>query len=186
MMSPRSLRVFLLTFVVATLADPGVAQQRPAAAPFPLEEATVAQLQQWMQSGRYTSVALTRMYLDRIQALDQAGPQLSAIIEENPDALAIAADMDRERREGHVRGPLHGIPVVIKDNIDTADKMLTTAGSLALVGNYAKQDAGVVEKLRAAGAVILAKTNLSEWANFRGKNSTSGWSSRGGLTRNPY
>jgi amidase len=176
----------LLYLFLAVLAAPATAGQRAADTSFPLQEATVEQLQRWMQEGRYTSVALTRLYLDRIQALDEAGPKVNAILEVNPDALAIAADMDRERREGKVRGPLHGIPVVIKDNIDTADRMMTTAGSLALVGAPAAKDAFIVAKLRQAGAVIIAKTNLSEWANFRSSKSSSGWSGRGGQTRNPY
>lgn len=185
MIAPRT--GSLIVAVVLCLASvPAAAQQRQVAAPFPLEEATVGQLQQWMQSGRYTSVQLTRMYLDRIQALDGAGPKVNSIVEVNPDALSIAADMDRERKEGHVRGPLHGIPIVIKDNIDTGDKMLTTAGSLALMGAPAPKDSFLAAKLRQAGAVIIAKTNLSEWANFRSTKSTSGWSGRGGQTKNPY
>jgi len=148
-----------------------------------MEEFTIAQLRQKMDSGELTARRLAELFLERINMLDG---KINAIIETNPDALDIASRLDAERAAGRGRGALHGIPIVLKDNIDTADKMQTTAGSLALEGNYAKRDAGVVEKLRAAGAVILAKTNLSEWANFRGKHSTSGWSSRGGLTRNPY
>jgi len=151
-----------------------------------MEEYTIFELQQKMTSGELTARRLAEMYLERIETVDRSGPHLNAIIELNPDALTIASSLDEERRGGGTRGPLHGIPIVIKDNIDTHDQMQTTAGSLALEGNIAKRDAGLVERLRAAGAVILAKTNLSEWANFRGKNSTSGWSSRGGLTRNPY
>jgi amidase len=151
-----------------------------AAADFELEEATLADL-----SGR-SAVALTQAYLARIDALDKRGPAINSVIELNPDALAIAAELDRERAAGKVRGPLHGIPILIKDNIDTADRMHTTAGSLALSENIAARDAGVVKRLREAGAVILGKTNLSEWANFRSTHSTSGWSGRGGLTRNPY
>ncbi len=164
--------------------------QRPAAPVaaqrFALEEATITQLQGWLKSGRYTSEALTRMYLERIRQLDKRGPHLNAVIELNPDALAQAAAMDRERRAGHIRGPLHGIPIVIKDNIDTGDRMMTTAGSLALAGEPAAKDAAVVQRLREAGAIILGKTNLSEWANFRSAKSTSGWSGRGGQTRSPY
>lgn len=149
-----------------------------------LEEATIAGLQQAMSSGRATSVSITRGYLVRIANIDK---KINSVIEVNPDALAIAAWMDRERRSGQVRGPLHGIPVVLKDNIDTADKMKTTAGSLALVdAPTPKRDAFIVSRLRAAGAVILGKTNLSEWANFRDNDSISGWSGRGGQTRNPY
>ena len=139
-----------------------------------------------MQNGQYTSRAITQMYLDRIEAIDKNGPKLNAVIEINPDALTIADAMDQERKDGKIRGPLHGIPVLIKDNIDTADKMSTSAGSLALADNKATQDAFIVKKLRDAGAVILGKTNLSEWANFRSTRSTSGWSSRGGQTSNPY
>lgn len=151
-----------------------------------MEEWTIPELQRKLTSGKLTARSLAEMYLGRIVAIDQGGPRLNAVIELNPDALAIAQTLDRERREGHVRGPLHGIPILLKDNIDTCDRMTTTAGSLALQGSVPLQDAFLVERLRAAGALILGKTNLSEWANFRGKNSTSGWSSRGGLTCNPY
>ncbi|MFP2927501.1 amidase [Pyxidicoccus sp. 3LG] len=158
-----------------------------AATPFELEEATVADLQAAMKSGKDTAHGLAERYLARIQALDRAGDlPLLSVIELNPDALAIAAALDKERKEKGPRGPMHGIPVLIKDNIATADRMQTTAGSLALVGAVPKRDAFVVEKLRAAGAVILGKTNLSEWANFRSSKSTSGWSARGGQCRNPY
>ncbi len=139
-----------------------------------------------MQSGRESAATLTRKYLARIAALDRGGPKLNSVIELNPDALAIARELDAERRAKGPRGPLHGIPVLLKDNIDTHDRMKTTAGSLALVGSHPLQDATVTRKLREAGAVILGKTNLSEWANFRGNKSTSGWSGRGGQTRNPY
>ena len=166
--------------------------------PFRVEEATVLDLQEKMAAGDLTSEQITQMYLDRIAEIDGLGNptaaeaqklggiNLNSIIELNPDALAIARERDRERAAGKLRGPLHGIPIVIKDNIDTADKMMTTAGSLALVGNHAKQDAFIVAKLREAGAVLLGKTNLSEWANFRSTRSTSGWSGRGGQTKNPY
>jgi amidase len=153
---------------------------------FAYAEATINDLQAQMQSGKLSSEALTQAYLDRIAAIDKAGPKLNAVIELNPDALAIAKQMDDERKTGKLRGPLHGIPVLIKDNIDTADKMQTTAGSLVLEGNIAKQDAFIVQKLREAGAVLLGKTNLSEWANFRSTASCSGWSSRGGQTKCPY
>lgn len=150
----------------------------------PIEEIGVGELQAAMEGGKTSSRQITQAYLSRIKIVDK---KINSIIEVNPDALAIAAEMDRERRAGKVRGPLHGIPVVIKDNIDTADKMKTTAGSLALVDAPApKQDAFIVKKLREAGAVIIAKTNLSEWANFRDDSSISGWSGRGGQTRNPY
>jgi amidase len=151
-----------------------------------LAERSVADLQRAMTSGSLTARAVAEAYLTRIGAVDRAGPALNSIIELNPDALAIAEALDRERREKGPRGPLHGIPVLVKDNIDTADRMRTSAGSLALAGSIAPRDAFVVEQLRAAGAVILGKTNLSEWANFRSTRSTSGWSSRGGQTRNPY
>ena len=149
-------------------------------------EAGVAELQAAMTRGSLTSQALTTHYLSRIAAFDKAGPKINAIIELNPDALTIAAALDAERKAKGPRGPLHGIPVLIKDNIATADKMQTSAGSLALVGAKAPRDAFVVRQLRAAGAVILGKTNLSEWANIRSTRSTSGWSARGGQTHNPY
>ena len=153
---------------------------------FELNEATISDLQAKMASGKYSSEQLTKMYLQRIEDIDKKGHALNAVIELNPDALAIAQAMDAERKAGKVRGALHGIPILIKDNIDTADKMMTTAGSLALVGHKASKDAFIVKKLRDAGAVILGKTNLSEWANFRSSQSCSGWSSRGGQTKNPY
>jgi amidase len=153
---------------------------------FVLDEITVDELQQKMRSGEFTARFITEMYLKRIESIDNNGPTLNSVIELNPDALSIADAMDQERKDGKERGPLHGIPVLIKDNIDTADKMMTTAGALALEGNIASQDAFIVSKLREAGAVILGKTNLSEWANFRSERSESGWSSRGGQTKNPY
>ena len=152
-----------------------------------LEEATVAELQAGLGAGRWTAVDLVRRCQARIRALDQAGPKLNAVIELNPEALVLAKALDAERKAGKVRGPLHGIPVLLKDNLDTADRMKTTAGSLALADAPApKEDAFVVRRLREAGAVLLGKTNLSEWANFRSSRSTSGWSGRGGQTRNPY
>ncbi|HEY0408485.1 MAG TPA: amidase [Pyrinomonadaceae bacterium] len=154
---------------------------------FELEEATIAQLQQGMKNGRLTARSIAEKYLKRIRELDKQGPAVNAIIELNPDALRIADALDHERKAKGARGPLHGIPLLIKDNIDTADRMLTTAGSLALVGaKPPARDAFIVDRLRAAGAVILGKTNLSEWANFRSTHSTSGWSGRGLQTRNPY
>ena len=147
---------------------------------------TVAELQRGLTSGRFTAAALVRRYLKRIEEVDRRGPRLKAVLELNPDALAIAQALDRERKAKGPRGLLHGIPVLIKDNIDTHDRMTTTAGSLALAGSIAPRDSFVVDQLRAAGVVILGKTNLSEWANFRGSRSISGWSGRGGLTRNPY
>ncbi|MGB4977103.1 MAG: amidase family protein, partial [Anaerolineae bacterium] len=151
-----------------------------------MHEMTIQELQARMAAGTLTSRGLVEMYLARIAAIDRQGPTLNAIIEINPDALAIAAALDAERRQSGARGPLHGIPILLKDNIDTGDQMQTTAGSLALVGPPAPADAPLVSQLRQAGAVILGKTNLSEWANFRSSHSTSGWSSRGGQTRNPY
>lgn len=153
---------------------------------FPLEEATVETLQGAMSSGRLTAVAIAQHYLDRIYAIDRAGPSVNSVIEVNPDALSIAAQLDAERAAGKVRGPMHGIPILIKDNIDTADRMRTSAGALVLADSHAPRDAGLVTRLRDAGLVILGKTNLSEWANWRSTRSTSGWSGRGGLTRNPY
>ncbi|MEI6737638.1 MAG: amidase [Pseudomonadota bacterium] len=149
-------------------------------------ETSVAELQAAMRAGKTTSQALVRAYLQRIKAFDKSGPRINSIIEINPDAVAIARERDRERKAGKLRGPMHGIPVLLKDNIATADQMQTTAGSLALVGAKPPRDAFIVSCLRDAGAVILGKTNLSEWANFRSTRSTSGWSSRGGLTKNPY
>lgn len=153
---------------------------------FDWEELTVRDAQAAMQSGRVSARRLTEMYLERIERIDRRGAALKSVIETNPDAHSIADALDRERKAGRLRGPLHGVPVLIKDNIDTADKMLTTAGSLALVGAKPRRDAFIVERLRAAGAVIIGKTNLSEWANFRSTHSSSGWSGRGGQTRNPY
>lgn len=153
---------------------------------FALNEATIAILQQKMKSKEYTSRSITEMYLKRIEEIDKNGPKLNAVIEINKDALNMADAMDKERAAGKVRGPLHGIPVLIKDNINTGDNMRTTAGALAIADNFAKQDAFIVYKLRKAGAVLLGKTNLSEWANFRSTHSTSGWSSRGGQTKCPY
>ncbi len=153
---------------------------------FVLNEITIDALQQKMQTGALTSVSITDMYLQRIHTIDKNGPRLNAVIEINPDALAIAASLDRERKAGKIRGPLHGIPILVKDNINTGDKMMTTAGSLALNGNIAAHDAFIIQQLRDAGAVLLGKTNLSEWANFRSSRSTSGWSSRGGQTKCPY
>jgi amidase len=144
------------------------------------------EIQEQMQHGELSAVQLTQHFLRRIESIDRQGPMLNAIIEVNPDALEIAAQRDAERLRGQARGPLHGIPIVLKDNIETADHMTTTAGSLALEGHIARQDAFLVSRLREQGAVILAKANLSEWANFRSTHSVSGWSSRGGQTRNPY
>lgn len=155
-------------------------------ADFELNEITLSQLQEKMSSGKLTSEQITQKYLDRIEQVNTKGPELRAVIELNPDALKIAQEMDAERKSGKVRGALHGIPILIKDNIDTGDQMQTTAGSLALVGSPAPDDAIIVRKLRESGAVLLGKTNLSEWANFRSNKSSSGWSGRGGQVRNPF
>jgi amidase len=181
----------LVGSVVAAAIGVGLLAQRaapaaPQAPPFELQEATIAGLQQRMERGEETARSLTQKYLARIDAVDRQGPMLHSIIELNPDALAIADTLDGERRNGRVRGPLHGIPILIKDNIATGDRMLTTAGSLALANAPAPRDAFIVQRLRGAGAIILGKTNLSEWANFRSTHSSSGWSARGGQTRNPY
>jgi amidase len=153
---------------------------------FEFQDLPISAIQDRMKSGQLTSEALVNAYLARIGEIDARGPHLASVIEVNPDASAIAAALDGERKSGRVRGPLHGVPVLIKDNIDTADRMLTTAGSVALMGSKPARDSFVAAKLREAGAVILGKTNLSEWANFRSTKSTSGWSGRGGQTRNPY
>ena len=170
------------------LHAPGQSGCPPATdvAAFELDEITISQLADGMSSGKYTARAIAEKYLARIEAIDRHGPALNSVIEINPDALEIAEKLDAERKEKGSRGPLHGIPILLKDNLDTADKMMTTAGSLALVGSKPSKDSFVVQRLRAAGAVILGKTNLSEWANIRSTHSTSGWSGRGGQTKNPY
>lgn len=175
-----------LLVVAAACAAAAAAAQSPASRPFDLEEATIAGLQRRMESGQDTSRSLVDKYLARIEAIDRSGPALHSVIEINPDAQTIADRLDAERRSRGPRGPLHGIPILIKDNIATADRMMTTAGSLALAGVTPPSDAFIVGRLRDAGAVILGKTNLSEWANFRSTHSTSGWSGRGGQTKNPY
>ena len=164
----------------------GAPNQIPFAGSFELDEKTIAELQEGIRSGGLTARSIAEKYLSRITAIDKQGPRLNSVIELNPEALTIADALDAERKAKGPRGPLHGIPILIKDNIDTFDQMSTTAGSLALEGSIAPRDAFIVQKLRGAGAVILGKTNLSEWANFRSAHSTSGWSGRGGLTRNPY
>ncbi len=176
-------RNFLLASTVAALATPEIVLAKSAVA---VEELTLAEIAAAFADGRLTSRRLTQMYLDRINSLDRRGPALGAVIEINPQALDIADQLDRERQARGPRGPLHGVPVLIKDNIETADRMMTTAGSLALDGWYAPKDAPLVARLRVGGAIILGKTNLSEWANFRSTHSSSGWSGRGGQTRNPY
>ncbi len=169
--------------------DPGARPDDGPASPdaaFELEEVTITELGRQMAAGERTSREITRLYLDRIEAVDRQGPNLRSVIETNPDALQIAEQLDRERAAGNVRGPLHGIPILLKDNIATADRTTTTAGSLALEGSIPQQDAFVAAQLRRAGAVLLGKANLSEWANFRSGRSSSGWSARGGQCRNPY
>ncbi len=154
--------------------------------PFDLEETTISELIDGYKSGKFTIRSVIEKYISRINELDKNGPAVNSVIELNPDALKIADELDKELKEKGVRGPLHGIPILIKDNIDTADKMETTAGSLALLGSKPIKDSFVAQQLRKAGAIILGKTNLSEWANMRSTHSTSGWSGRGGLTKNPY
>lgn len=194
---PLNRRSFLKTGVVGGLVasawpvatrgqTPGPTAAKGSGDSFPWAEATIDRLAAAMASGATTALTVVEQYLARIEALDRRGPALSSVIEINPDGRVIAAALDRERKERGPRGPLHGIPVLIKDNIDTADRMATTAGSLALLGSHPPVDSFVVRQLRRAGAVILGKTNLSEWANIRSTRSTSGWSGRGGLTRNPY
>ena len=178
----------------ASLAFPAFSHAAHAAAgnsaggvtPFELDEITIAELQEGMRSGKFTSRGLANRYLARIAEIDKTGPSLNSVIELNPEVLAIADQLDAERKSKGPRGPLHGVPVLIKDNIGTADKMMTTAGSLALAGFTPAHDSGVARRLRQAGALILGKTNLSEWANFRSSHSSSGWSGRGGQTHNPY
>jgi amidase len=169
--------------LTACKSTPTQESNTPSASPFELEELSIADLSAGLKSGRWTSRKLVELYLSRIDAMNHKGPMLGSVIETNPDALSIADALDKAAAP---RGPLHGIPILIKDNIDTADKMSTSAGSLALEHSHPTKDSAVAERLRAAGAVILGKTNLSEWANIRSTHSISGWSGRGGLTRNPY
>src|SRR5271169_2192749 len=202
--SSASRRKFLQTALTAggtAALYPALSAGRVVAAPgesappdvkaFELEEITIPELQEGMKSGKFTARSLVEKYLERIDDVDtprkdKRGPAVNAIIELNPDAHSIADALDQERKAKGPRGPMHGIPVLIKDNIDTADGMMTTAGSLALVGAKPPKDSFVAQRLREAGAVILGKTNPSEWANFRSSHSTSGWSGRGGQTNNPY
>jgi Asp-tRNA(Asn)/Glu-tRNA(Gln) amidotransferase A subunit family amidase len=179
------LQLGLVSGLLAIILGTATATAAPARPP-EVAEASVSELQSAMSRGAMTSQQLVTMYLARIKSIDKAGPKINSIIELNPDAKTIAADLDRERKSKGPRGPLHGIPVLLKDNIATVDRMQTSAGSLALLGQPAAKDAFIVQKLRNAGAVILGKTNLSEWANIRSTRSTSGWSARGGLTKNPY
>lgn len=175
------------TYIAAVTNPLSVPLAKPESPPaFDLEELTITDLQQGLQSGKYTSRELVEKYSDRITDIDKKGPGLYSVIEMNPDAERIAVALDRERKEKGPRSPLHGIPILLKDNIDTQDRMMTTAGSLALVGAKPQRDAFIAQRLREAGAVILGKTNLSEWANFRSTKSSSGWSGRGGQTKNPY
>ena len=183
----RFLKAGIFSGAMAAVSPPPFSgREVPAPKDFELEEFTIRDLQAGMESGRFTARSLVETYLARIEEIDKHGPRLNSVIELNPDALAIAGELDRERKARGPRGPLHGIPVLIKDNLATHDRMMTTAGSLALVGSIPPKDSFVVKRLREAGAVILGKTNLSEWANIRSSHSTSGWSGRGGLTRNPY
>lgn len=199
--SELSRRKFLQSSVLAgvmgssaAVAMPGPRRVKTKPAPpthitvkfFELDEVTIMALQEGMKSGKFTARDITEKYLARINAIDKQGPAINSMIEINPDALSIADNLDKERKAKGPRGPMHGIPVLIKDNIGTHDRMMTTAGSLALLGSVPLQDAFVVKRLREAGAILLGKTNLSEWANIRSGHSTSGWSGRGGLTRNPY
>ncbi len=186
MISPSLRTILLATLLTSTLYAAISAAQSATPDPKNYNEMTVAQLEALMASGKLTSVKLTDYYIDRILALDQSGPGVNAVIELNPDALNIAKQMDKLRQKGIILGPMHGIPVLLKDNVDTGDMMQTSAGSFALVGHPALQDSTVAANLRAGGAVILGKTNLSEWANFRSFESISGWSGRGGQTNNPY
>jgi amidase len=180
----------ILTSISPVEAQPAHKRDSQAAStnlpPFELSELSIGQLRRGLQSGRFTARSLVGSYLARIEAIDKRGPAIHSVIEVNPDALTLAGQSDEERHSGGALGPLHGIPVLVKDNIDTADKMETTAGSFALVGSTPPEDSFVVKQLRKAGAIVIGKTNLSEWSNMRSKYSTSGWSGRGGLTRNPY
>jgi amidase len=182
-------RSFLATALTGAAASQTACQYVPPASTptdFELDEVSLADLAAGLEKGKWTSQRLVQLYLDRIATVDRSGPKLGAVLALNPDAANLAAQLDQERKNGHVRGPLHGIPILVKDNIQTRDPMSTTAGSLALADWRAPEDAFVVARLRAAGAIILGKTNLSEWANFRSTHSTSGWSGRGGQTKNPY
>ncbi|NQV49951.1 MAG: amidase [Candidatus Marinimicrobia bacterium] len=187
-MNPRykiQVLVFIVLSGLISFCQPQI-QEDQSMQPFQFEEIDIAQLQNAYANGSYSIQDVVQAYLDRIEAIDASGPQLNSIIQVNPDAMLIAQALDAELKAGKSRGPLHGIPVVLKDNIDTHDKMATTAGSRALINSHPVQDSFVTQKLREAGAVILAKANLSEWANFRGELSSSGWSGVGGQTNNPY
>ena len=164
----------------------GAASSFAVAQAFELEEVTIAELQRGMQTGQLTARSIVESYLKRIEEIDQNGPGIHSVVEINPDAVVIADQLDKERRDGNIRGPLHGIPILLKDNIETADKLHTTAGSYALENVTVKQDAQVARKLREAGVILLGKANMSEWAYFRSTRASSGWSARGGQTKNPY
>ncbi len=186
-------RTFVATSIAAVAASqtdckyvPATSASSSMLASFELDEISLANLAAGLEKGQWTSARLVQLYLERIEAVDRNGPQLGAVLALNPDAAAVASQLDRERKNGHLRGPLHGIPILLKDNIESSDRIATTAGSLALADWRAPQDAFVAARLRAAGAIVLGKSNLSEWANFRSTHSTSGWSGRGGQTKNPY
>lgn len=187
----RILKILKVSFVVSVIffqacQPKQIEQNKVKSVEFQFEEQSIAQIQQGYQSGTFTVRELVQAYLDRIQAIDKNGPQLNSIIQLNPDAIQIADELDKELKAGKLRGPLHGIPIILKDNIDTHDKMPTTAGSRALKNSFPLADSYLTKQLRDAGAVIIGKANLSEWANFRGQMSTSGWSGLGGQTKNPY
>jgi amidase len=178
--------IYALLLVLSSLPSCKLKETSNRVPPFSLDEITISEIEQGYQNGTFTVRKVVQLYLDRIKQIDQNGPQLHAIIMVNPDALTIADSLDKELAAGQIRGPLHGIPVILKDNIDTHDNMPTTAGSRILGDSYPLQDSWVAQKLREAGAVILGKANLSEWANYRASFSSSGWSGVGGQTKNPY
>lgn len=186
-MKKQLLTILFITFLLSFVScGTGMSNKSSSPENFKFEEFTINQLHKGYTNGDFTVARVVGAYLDRIATIDDAGPGLNAVIQINPDALTIAAELDEELKQGKVRGPMHGVPVLLKDNIDTRDGMVTTAGSRALAGSYPGKDSFLAKKLRESGAVILGKTNLSEWANFRGRRSTSGWSGAGGQTKNPY
>ena len=180
------MKVIRLLPIAITLAIVLISCKKANNEPINLTEIGIPELQELYETGRLSTVEVVQYYINRIDSIDKSGPELNSLIIVNPDALAIAEQLDKERASGMVRGPMHGVPVLLKDNIDTHDKMPCTAGSRALMNSFPKQDSHMAKKLREAGAVILGKTNLSEWANFRASNSSSGWSGVGGQTKNPY
>jgi len=184
----KKLKISIAAMILALFSscNQEPANKKQAPEQFRFEEYTIVQLREGYANGDFTVTDVVKAYLDRINAIDDNGPTLNAVIEVNPDALAIAEQLDAELKDGKKRGPMHGVPVLLKDNIDTRDQMSTTAGSRALAGSHPLQDSYIAMKLREAGAVILGKANLSEWANFRGNLSSSGWSGVGGQTKNPY